>query len=125
MPATIEDVAPPAPFDDEVLETGPVDLETLVRGAEVELGELLAETEPEPAQLPRVRDAGSAAARLAAIDARLAELESGLEEYFTRLEPAARRRIVNSDPATDSSVADLQRVIDQRMVKRRSRIRSR
>jgi hypothetical protein len=117
------------------VETAPVDLETMVRVAEAELGELLADANvvpvPEPAREPVVpaappeREAKTAEERLAAIDARLAELERGIEEYFTRLEPAARRRIVNSDPATDSSVADLQRVIDQRLVKRRSRNRSR
>ena len=106
-------------------ETAPVDLEAMVRVAEAELGELLAGSEPVEELGSMPADPSSHEARLAAIDARLAELESGIEEYFTRLEPAARRRIVNSDPATDSSVADLQRVIDQRLVKRRSRIRSR
>ena len=97
----------------------------MVRVAEAELGELLAGSEPLEELESMPTDPSSHEARLAAIDARLAELESGIEEYFTRLEPAARRRIVNSDPATDSSVADLQRVIDQRLVKRRSRMRSR
>ncbi|HUL85538.1 MAG TPA: hypothetical protein VLX89_08510 [Actinomycetota bacterium] len=106
-------------------ETAPVDLEAMVRVAEAELGELLAGSEPVEELESKPADTSSHEARLAAIDARLAELESGIEEYFTRLEPAARRRIVNSDPVTDSSVADLQRVIDQRLVKRKSRIRSR
>ena len=106
-------------------ETAPIHLEAMVRVAEAELGELLAGSEPMEEAESMPADPSSHEARLAAIDARLAELESGIEEYFTRLEPAARRRIVNSDPATDSSVADLQRVIDQRLVKRRSRIRSR
>ena len=106
-------------------ETAPIDLEAMVRVAEAELGELLAGSEPMEELESMPADPSSHEARLAAFDARLAELESGIEEYFTRLEPAARRRIVNSDPATDSSVADLQRVIDHRLVKRRSRIRSR
>jgi hypothetical protein len=91
-----------------------VDLEALVASAEADLDLFLNQPAVSAA------DAAGAEARLAAIDARLAELESELEEFFTRLEPAARRRVVNSDRAADASVADLQRAIDKRLVKRRA-----
>jgi hypothetical protein len=96
-----------------------VDLEALVASAEADLDHFLHPPVFDPPAVDPVVEPG-AEARLAAIDARLAELESELEEFFTRLEPAARRRVVNSDRAADASVADLQRAIDKRLVKRRA-----
>jgi len=95
-----------------------VDLEALVASAEADLDRFLNPSAFDPPPVDPAEAAG-AQARLAAIDARLAELESELEEFFTRLEPAARRRVVNSDRAADASVADLQRAIEKRLVKRR------
>jgi hypothetical protein len=121
------DALPPPPVDvvtsgDEASSTPEpettVDLEALVANAEADLDRFLHPQRFDPPAVDPAVAAG-AQARLAAIDARLAELESELEEFFTRLEPAARRRVVNSDRATDASVADLQRVIDKRLVKRR------
>jgi hypothetical protein len=111
--ADVRPLPPPPPVVDEAEIAAPTadELEQLLASAELDLDAFLSR--------PRGDDRSEEEVRLAEIDARLAELESGLEEFFTRLEPAARRRVVNAESSTDASVADLQRAIDQRLVKRR------